>query len=108
MQLKERNGSRLVIRQPKIQLIFGMRQNLSHLLGPFANSRHSRVALKKYVRANNTINATDAMFDSLFNKALKSGVEKGEFAQPKGMFILYFLIANIGCDQFRHTSARRT
>ncbi|KFY10300.1 hypothetical protein V491_07729 [Pseudogymnoascus sp. VKM F-3775] len=44
----------------------------------------SRVALKKYVKANNSINATDKMFDSLFNKALKSGVEKGEFAQPKG------------------------
>lgn len=44
----------------------------------------SRVALKKYVKANNSINATDKMFDSLFNKALKSGVEKGEFNQPKG------------------------
>jgi histone H1/5 len=46
----------------------------------------SRVALKKYVKANNNINATDKMFDSLFNKALKSGVEKGEFNQPKGKF----------------------
>jgi len=44
----------------------------------------SRVALKKYVKVNNNINATDKMFDSLFNKALKSGVEKGEFSQPKG------------------------
>jgi len=25
------------------------------------------------------------MFDSLFNKALKAGVEKGVFEQPKGM-----------------------
>jgi len=25
------------------------------------------------------------MFDSLFNRALKAGVEKGVFAQPKGM-----------------------
>jgi hypothetical protein len=24
------------------------------------------------------------MFDVLFNRALKSGVEKGEFSQPKG------------------------
>jgi len=24
------------------------------------------------------------MFDALFNKALKAGVEKGEFSQPKG------------------------
>jgi hypothetical protein len=45
---------------------------------------HSRVALKKYVKANNKINATDKMFDALFNKALKTGVEKGEFSQPKG------------------------
>jgi len=44
----------------------------------------SRVALKKYVKANNKISATDKMFDALFNKALKSGVEKGEFSQPKG------------------------
>jgi histone H1/5 len=46
--------------------------------------RYSRVALKKYVKANNNINATDKMFDVLFNKALKTGVEKGEFSQPKG------------------------
>merc|ERR1711939_1231800 len=44
----------------------------------------SRIALKKYVRANNKINAADAMSDSLFNRALKAGVEKGVFAQPKG------------------------
>lgn len=45
----------------------------------------SRVALKKYVRANNKITVSDTMFDSLFNRALKAGVEKGVFAQPKGM-----------------------
>jgi histone H1/5 len=46
---------------------------------------HSRQAIKKYVKANNTINTpSGAQFDSLFNKALKSGVEKGDFAQPKG------------------------
>ncbi|PMD67004.1 uncharacterized protein K444DRAFT_516030, partial [Hyaloscypha bicolor E] len=44
----------------------------------------SRIALKKYVKANNKISASDSMFDSLFNRALKSGVEKGVFAQPKG------------------------
>jgi histone H1/5 len=44
----------------------------------------SRIALKKYVKANNKISANDNMFDSLFNRALKSGVEKGVFAQPKG------------------------
>jgi len=49
------------------------------------NHSLSRQSLKKYVRANNTINVGDGMFDSLFNKALKSGVEKGLFEQPKGM-----------------------
>ncbi|KAI0148558.1 hypothetical protein GGR57DRAFT_234410 [Xylariaceae sp. FL1272] len=44
----------------------------------------SRQSLKKYVKANNTINAGDAMFDVQFNKALKSGVTKGVFEQPKG------------------------
>ncbi|KAI0401456.1 hypothetical protein F4802DRAFT_580318 [Xylaria palmicola] len=44
----------------------------------------SRQSLKKYVKANNTISASDRMFDSLFNKALKSGVDKGVFEQPKG------------------------
>lgn len=28
------------------------------------------------------------MFDSLFNKALKAGVEKGVFEQPKGKFCI--------------------
>jgi len=52
----------------------------------FANPLHSRKALKKYVRANNDLsNVGDKMFDSLFNKALKTGVEKGLFEQPKGM-----------------------
>jgi histone H1/5 len=45
----------------------------------------SRIALKKYVKANNKITASDSMFDSLFNRALKAGVEKNIFAQPKGM-----------------------
>ncbi|KAH8888650.1 hypothetical protein GQ53DRAFT_826316 [Thozetella sp. PMI_491] len=44
----------------------------------------SRQALKKYVKANNNITVSDNMFDSLFNKALKAGVEKGVFEQPKG------------------------
>ncbi|KAK4218338.1 putative histone h1 [Rhypophila decipiens] len=44
----------------------------------------SRPNLKKYVKANNTINVGDKMFDSLFNKALKAGVDKGIFQQPKG------------------------
>ncbi|CCG25111.1 Hho1 histone H1 [Candida orthopsilosis Co 90-125] len=42
----------------------------------------SRQALKKYVQSNNDIKA--ANFDSLFNSALKKGVDVGEFLQPKG------------------------
>lgn len=53
---------------------------------PLSWPLHSRPTLKKYVKNNNTINANDKMFDSLFNRALRAGVEKGEFAQPKGMF----------------------
>lgn len=41
--------------------------------------------LKQYVKANNKITVTPSMFDSLFNKAIRTGVEKGVFAQPKGM-----------------------
>merc|ERR1712230_308253 len=45
----------------------------------------SRQAIKKYVKANNNVTITsETQFDSLFNKALKSGVEKGDFQQPKG------------------------
>jgi histone H1/5 len=48
------------------------------------NNQRSRQSLKKFVKANNNLSVTDAMFDSLFNKALRSGVEKGVFEQPKG------------------------
>jgi len=44
----------------------------------------SRAALKKYVKANNKITTGDAMFTSLFNRAIGTGVKKGVFAQPKG------------------------
>ncbi|EAW21947.1 histone H1/H5 family protein [Aspergillus fischeri NRRL 181] len=45
----------------------------------------SRQSIKKYVLANNKIAfASQAAFDSQFNKAIKAGVEKGEFTQPKG------------------------
>ncbi|CAL5866544.1 uncharacterized protein PFLUO_LOCUS753 [Penicillium psychrofluorescens] len=45
----------------------------------------SRQAIKKYVTANNKLNvASQATFDAQFNKAIKAGVEKGEFTQPKG------------------------
>ncbi|CAI7667702.1 hypothetical protein N7533_000598 [Penicillium manginii] len=45
----------------------------------------SRQAIKKYVSSNNKINvASQATFDAQFNKAIKAGVEKGDFTQPKG------------------------
>lgn len=66
-------------------LFFGQR---NCFLDSAANScvSRSRQAIKKYVKANNKITITsEAQFDSMFNKALKTGVEKGDFTQPKGM-----------------------
>ncbi|KAJ5864387.1 Histone H1 [Penicillium soppii] len=45
----------------------------------------SRQAIKKYVQSNNKINfSSQSVFDAQFNKAIKAGVEKNEFTQPKG------------------------
>ena len=57
-----------------------------YLDGLFANPTllNSRSALKKYILANNKNIAQGATFDTQFNRAIKAGVEKGEFAQPKG------------------------
>ncbi|KAJ5198333.1 uncharacterized protein N7498_007450 [Penicillium cinerascens] len=45
----------------------------------------SRQAIKKYVTSNNKVTfASQSAFDAQFNKAIKTGVEKGEFTQPKG------------------------
>ncbi|KAL3472673.1 linker histone H1 and H5 family-domain-containing protein [Aspergillus californicus] len=45
----------------------------------------SRQSIKKYVQSNNKLApASSNAFDSQFNKAIKTGVEKGEFLQPKG------------------------
>ncbi|KAI9888528.1 MAG: hypothetical protein M1814_006862 [Vezdaea aestivalis] len=44
----------------------------------------SRQAIKKYVLSNNSVTATGNSFDNLFNRALRTGVEAGDFAQPKG------------------------
>ncbi|KAK4696744.1 histone H1/5, partial [Lecanoromycetidae sp. Uapishka_2] len=44
----------------------------------------SRSALKKYILANNKNVSPGATFDGQFNRAIKTGVEKEEFAQPKG------------------------
>ncbi len=46
---------------------------------------HSRQALKKYILANHkNLTTTPAQFDQQFNKALRTGVDKGDFHQPKG------------------------
>ncbi|KAL5337539.1 linker histone H1 and H5 family-domain-containing protein [Aspergillus crustosus] len=45
----------------------------------------SRQSIKKYVQSNNKLApASKNAFDSQFNKAIKVGVEKGDFIQPKG------------------------
>ncbi|KAJ6157311.1 Histone H1 [Penicillium chermesinum] len=45
----------------------------------------SRQAIKKYVQSNNKITyASQSAFDAQFNKAIKAGVDKNEFTQPKG------------------------
>ncbi|KAJ5668000.1 histone H1 [Penicillium maclennaniae] len=45
----------------------------------------SRQAIKKYVMSNNKVTfASQSAFDAQFNKAIKTGAEKGEFTQPKG------------------------
>ena len=61
--------------------------------------RSSRQALKKYIQANNTTAASSpASFDTQFNKAIKSGVDKGDFSQPKGMYSLpYFASMSTLC-----------
>lgn len=83
LALKERNGSRYAI------LSFGrvLFMNLLTDLPPV----YSRAALKKYVQANNKAVESGAKFDSQFNRAVKSGVDQGIFAQPKGKSIVYFL-----------------
>lgn len=59
----------------------------SHNTPPLTVSSYfSRQAIKKYVSSNNKINvASQATFDAQFNKAIKAGVDKAEFLQPKGM-----------------------
>jgi len=64
----------------------------AHLVDMYYHN--SRQAIKKYVKANNKITITsEAQFDSMFNKALKSGVDKGDFTQPKGMLHTVPLVA---------------
>ena len=50
----------------------------------------SRAAIKKYVLANNKSLANSSnVFDAQFNKAIRTGVEKGEFMMPKGKLPFY-------------------
>ena len=54
---------------------------------------HSRPSLKKYLKANHkNLASSDAVFDTQFNKAIKSGVDKGDFAQPKGTYNLIWIL----------------
>ncbi len=72
----EKEPSRFVYISPRV--IFG-----EHLAYPLV--AYSRPSLKKYLKANHkNLASSDAVFDTQFNKAIKSGVEKGDFAQPKG------------------------
>jgi len=88
VQLKERNGSRLVHEAlESSQAHFVYVGAAIVLLESLADSKalYSRQAIKKYIQANNTTNAASSnVFDSQFNRALKNGVDKGEFSQPKG------------------------
>lgn len=62
-----------------------------HLADPIV--AHSRPSLKKYLKANHkNLASSDAVFDTQFNKAIKSGVEKGDFAQPKGTTNLAYIL----------------
>ncbi|CAG8024068.1 unnamed protein product [Penicillium olsonii] len=52
---------------------------------PHTSYRGIRQAIKKYVQSNNKLNvSSQSTFDVQFNKAIKSGVEKELFTQPKG------------------------
>lgn len=60
--------------------------------------RNSRQSIKKYVKSNNDLSyASPAVFDNQFNKAIKTGVDKGDFTQPKGKLSLHtlFLLAHM-------------
>lgn len=53
-----------------------------------ANSHsHSRQAIQKYIMANNKVgNLSETQFRQHVNRAIASGKEKGELAQPKGVY----------------------
>lgn len=93
LQLKERNGSRYVVvylrslrvGYPCRVLFYSLYIHKPSGIYTYADPS-SRQSIKKYVQANNKINvASPAAFDAQFNKAIKAGVDKDEFTQPKGM-----------------------
>ncbi|KAL8827948.1 MAG: hypothetical protein Q9191_002875 [Dirinaria sp. TL-2023a] len=87
LTLKERNGSRYGV---LFSIHYGVWILFTFLVASFFNSStetsrpSSRSAIKKYILANHKPAASSAAFDTQFNRALRTGVEKGEFAQPKG------------------------
>lgn len=73
-------------------------------------TRNSRATLKKYVLANNKGLSEGALFDSQFNRALRNGVEKGTFEQPKGTCRTSRSsspTSNISLRSFRYHQARQ-
>lgn len=50
-----------------------------------ADLYHSRQAIKKYIKANNTLgDISDTAFNSHLNRALAAGEKNGDFLRPKG------------------------
>lgn len=102
INLKERNGSRLVHSRPRrrsrrvssaTRHSFPQRARLlTDLLS------HSRQAIKKYVQANNDLSAsTENQFTSQFNKALQKGGDSGVFARPKGTLRATITLTHTRC-----------
>ena len=88
-------GELLPAKSPSTFLCCWVFQLLALKFHPEANNlnHYSRLALKKYILANNKNVTPGATFDTQLNKAIKSGVEKGEFAQPKGMYFIDFILS---------------
>ena len=53
---------------------------------------YSRQAIQKYIQANNKVgNLSETAFRNHVNRAITSGKDKGDFAQPKGKSPLHAL-----------------
>lgn len=106
MQLKDRQGSRLVFLMFLLHFPIGSGRVACCFPAPLDKPAdrlppHSRQAIKKYVLANNNLGGvTDAMLTSHFNKALTRGSETGVFERPKGKFCqaCCLLILNLTID----------